>query len=158
MAIDALVKPLLRLEIFQGLKPLQITEIARNAERVVFREGQTIINSGAPGDGAYVLVSGEAVCVGQPGQPSGSEPIEPGSLLGELAMLVEHDYSVTVVAKGPVRALKIGRSAMHDQMRDDPRLAEHISHKITARLTALAAELRAIDGRLAQVAEARVSM
>ena len=156
MVMDALIKPLLRLEIFQGLKPLQITEIARQAERIVFREGDIIVHSGKPGDAAYVVVSGEAVCLKRSGGHVRAEPIEAGSLIGELAMLVEHDYSITVVAKGPVRALKIGREAMHDQMRDDRHLAEHISAKITARLSRLAAELRGIDSRLARVAEARI--
>lgn len=158
MAIDALIKPLLRLEIFQGLKPLQITEIARQAERIVFREGDIIIHSGAPGDAAFVIVSGEAVCLKRTGVNVRAEPIEPGSLIGELAMLIEHDYSVTVVAKTPVRALKLVRESMHGQMRDDRHLAEHISGKITERLTRLAAELRMIDGRLAHAAEARVEL
>jgi CRP-like cAMP-binding protein len=61
------------------------------------------------------------------------------------------------VAKTPVRALKIAREAMHEQMRDDRRLAEHISGKITDRLTRLAAELRTIDGGLARAAEARIA-
>jgi CRP-like cAMP-binding protein len=158
MAMDALIKPLLRLEIFQGLKPLQITEIARQAERIVFREGDIIVHSGASGDAAYVIVSGEAVCLKRSGTNVRAEPIEAGSLVGELAMLVEHDYSITVVAKTPVRALKLSREAMHGQMRDDRHLAEHISGKITARLTKLAAELRTIDSRLAHVAEARVEL
>lgn len=153
MTVDALVKPLLRLEIFQGLRPLQITEIARRAERIVFRDGQVIVHSGTPGDGAYVVVSGEALCLTRAGARPGPEPIQPGSLIGELAMLIEHDYAITVVARGTVRALKLTREAMHDQMRDDTVLAGHISDKITGRLAMLAAELRKIDGRLAQVTQ-----
>ena len=38
MSMDAVSAHLVRLEIFHGLKPLQITEIARHAERVVFKE------------------------------------------------------------------------------------------------------------------------
>lgn len=154
MAVDTLVRPLLRLEIFQGLRPLQITEIARQAERMVFSPGQMIVHAGTPGDGAYVIVSGVAVCIGRGNTRIAPEPIEPGSLIGELAMLVEHDYAITVVAREPVRALKITREAMHAQMREDAMLAEHISNKITSRLASLAAELRRIDGRLSKAAEA----
>ena len=153
MTVDALVKPLLRLEIFQGLRPLQITEIARRAERIVFSPGQVIVRAGTPGDGAFVIVAGEAICIGRETSRIKPEPIEPGSLIGELAMLVEHDYAITVIARGPVRALKIVREAMHEQMRDDARMAEHIGAKITSRLTSLADELRRIDHRLAHVAE-----
>jgi CRP-like cAMP-binding protein len=149
MAIDPLVSPLLRLEIFQGLRPLQITEIARRAERMVFREGQIIVHSGTQGDGAYVIVAGETASLCRGDGQVRRERVEPGSLIGELAMLIEHEYAVTIVARGPVRALKITREAMHEQMRHDPALAEQLSDRITARLTKLAAELRAIDGVLA---------
>lgn len=153
MTVDALVKPLLRLEIFQGLRPLQITEIARRAERMVFRPGQVIIHAGVRGDGAYVIVSGDAVCIGRGTVSIDPEPIEAGSLIGELAMLVEHDYAITVVARGPVRALKLVRETMHEQMCDDVRMAEHVGAKITSRLASLAAELRRIDSRLAHAAD-----
>jgi CRP-like cAMP-binding protein len=149
MAIDALVRPLLRVEIFQGLKPIQITEVARRAERVVFRDGQIIVHSGTPGDGAYVIADGEAVCRRRNGDRAISEPIETGSLIGELAMLVEHEYTITVVAKGTVRALKITREAMHEQMCDDLHLAEHLSAKIAERLKRISVELRQIDAALA---------
>jgi CRP-like cAMP-binding protein len=86
------------------------------------------------------------------------EPIESGSLIGELAMLVDHDYAITVVARGSVRALKLVRETMHEQMRDDARLAEHISAKITSRLAGLADELRRIDSRLAHIAEAHAAV
>lgn len=157
MTVDVLVKPLLRLEIFQELRPLQITEVARRAERMVFSPGQLIVHAGTPGDGAFVIVSGDAVCVGRGTSRIKPEPIEPGSLIGELAMFVEHDYAVTVIARGPVRVLKIMREAMHEQMRDDASMAEHISTKITSRLTSLADELRRIDSRLAHVAEIHAS-
>jgi CRP-like cAMP-binding protein len=148
MSIDALVAPLLRLEIFQGLRPLQITEIARQAERVVFKDGQVIVHSGTPGDAAYVLVSGDAVCRRRNASRAATEAVETGSMVGELAMLIEHEYAVTVVAKSTVRALKITRESMHDQMRDDVRLAEHLSAKITERLKRLSAELRRVDNAL----------
>jgi CRP-like cAMP-binding protein len=53
MAIDRLVAPLLRVPLLAGLKPLQITELARQAERVVFRRGDTITRAGEPADGAF---------------------------------------------------------------------------------------------------------
>lgn len=157
MSFDVIVKPLLRLDLFQGLKPLQITEIARRAERIVFRPGQVIIDAGARGDGGYVIVSGDAVCISRGTVRISPEPIEPGSLIGELAMLVEHEYAITVVARGPVRALKLTREAMHEQMCDDARMAEHISAKITARLAGLADELRRIDSRLAHATALQVA-
>ena len=144
MAIDTLVAPLLRVELFQGLKPLQITEIARQAERIVFKTGDRITAAGQQASAAFLVVSGEANWL-DPGNSGAPEPVEAGSLIGEMAMLIEHEYGATVIAAGPVRCLKLNRTAMHAQMLDDPALAEHLTAKITARLTRVARELQAID-------------
>jgi CRP-like cAMP-binding protein len=149
MAIDALVAPLLKIALFQGLRPLQITEIARRAERIVFKPGQVIMEADRAGDAAFVIVSGNAARTKGPDVGPSPEPIAAGSLIGEMAMLVETEHSSTIVATSPVRALKITRSAMYEQMADDAALAEHLVAKITARLQSLATELRKIDQSLA---------
>jgi len=149
MAIDALVKPLLSIELFQGLKPLQITEIARRADRIVYRPGDVIIAEDQPADAAVVIVSGEAHRVSGPGIDAAGGVVPEGSLIGEMAMLIETLPTSTVVARSPVRALRIARSEMHQQMEADPSLAEHFVDRISRRLGQLADELRSIDQVLA---------
>ncbi len=148
--MDAVSAHLVRLEIFHGLKPLQITEIARHAERVVYKSGQVLIEDGQAGDCAIIVVGGEAVRTKAPmGRAEEEEPIEPGSMLGEMSMLIETDYSSTVVARSAVRALRITRDAMLTMMLEDPSLAEHLVAKVARRLHNIAAELRKIDVVLA---------
>jgi CRP-like cAMP-binding protein len=147
MAIDALVKPLLGVELFRGLRPLQITEISRRAFRTVYKPGETIIEANVQGDAAVLIVSGQAVRVAGPGAAVG-QPLPEGTLLGEMAMLIETEHSSTVVAKTPVRALRISRAEMHEQMADDCALADHFIHRIADRLKSIADELRVIDGVL----------
>ena len=152
MAIDAFAAQLRNLDVFRGLHPLQITEIAHQAERMVFRDGQMIVEAGKPGDGAFVLVHGTAEVVDEASAPA-LRGIVPGSLIGEMAMLIEHDYKISVVARGSVRALKIARSTLHGQMRADPRLSEHFVARISSRLAKVAVELRRIDEMMALAAE-----
>jgi CRP-like cAMP-binding protein len=149
MAIDRLVAPLLRVPIFAGLRPLQITEIARQAERAKFRRGDVITRAGEPGDGAYLIVSGPADRLVRSGFASAAEPIEPGSLIGEMAMLVEHEYRATVIARDRVLCLKITRGAVRAQMLEDASLARHFERRLSERLTRVADDLRQIDSILA---------
>ncbi len=149
MAIDALVQPLRCVALFHGLRPLQITEIARRAERIVYRPGDTIIAEDEEGDAAVLIVSGDAVQISGPEHDGMPIAIEPGSLVGEMAMLVETQHSATVIARGQVRALRITREEMHEQMQNDPAVADHLMHKIAGRLSHLANELRQIDESLA---------
>ncbi len=77
------------------------------------------------------------------------ENVVPGSLIGELAMLVEHDYGSTIVAHDRVFCLKLIRTEMHAQMREDAALAEHFRDRMTERLMQTAEALRRIDDALA---------
>ena len=148
MSKNALVAPLMRVGLFHGLTPLQVTEIARHAERIVFKAGDVITEAGTDGDAAYLIVAGPAVRAGDAETDYQDLAIEAGSLVGEMAMLIEHEYGSRVVARGQVRALRITRAALHDQMLADPALAHHLMMRIVARLTVVADELRRIDDTL----------
>jgi CRP-like cAMP-binding protein len=149
MTIDALVKPLLGVALLQGLRPLQITEIARRAERIVYRPGQIIIEENQPSDAAVLIVTGTAVRVSGPALSEQAEMVPTGALLSEMGMLIETVHSSTVVARTEVRALRLVRDDLHEQMAADPELADHFVQRIASRLTGMAAELRRIDVALA---------
>jgi CRP-like cAMP-binding protein len=154
MAIDALVLPLLNVPLFQGLKPLQISEIARRADRIVYKPGDVIVTAHADPDAAVLVVSGEAVRTEGPGLTEGVEAVPPGALISEMTMLIETECSSTVVARTAVRALRITRAEMLAHMTADPTLADHFIEKISGRLSSFVAGLRQIDETLAQVSGA----
>lgn len=152
MAIDALVLPLLNVPLFQGLKPLQLTEIARRADRIVYKPGDVIVTARAEPDAAVLVVSGEAVRTEGPGlEAGGKEDVPAGALISEMTMLIETECASTVVARTSVRALRITRSEMLAHMTDDPTLAEHFIDKISGRLSAFVEGLREIDQSLAKI-------
>lgn len=151
MAMNELVKALLSVELFQGLRPLQITEIGRRADRIVFKPGDVIAKRDTPGDAAILLIAGDACRMAGPfDQSPFDERLPTGSLIGEMAMLIETDYSSTIVARTSVRALRIKRSEMLAQMLDDQALADHLVQRISARLTVIAESLRGIDDQFAR--------
>ncbi len=146
MFIESLVEPLRRVALFQGLQPTQLSEIARQAERVQFKADDTIISEGQPADAAILIVSGTAKRTGGPS--TGDDTFGPGILLGEMAMLVETEYSSTVVCVEPIRALKITRERLLEQMSTDISLADHFVAQLSGRLRQLAAEFRKISKAL----------
>jgi CRP-like cAMP-binding protein len=150
MSIDAVVKALLGVELFQGLKPMQITEIARRTDRIAYKTGDVIVKQDAQGDAAILIVTGDAVRLAGPYDTDPRDELIPvGSLLGEMAMLIETDFRSTIIARTPVRALRISRRAMQAQMAEDQSLAGHLVQRISSRLSAIAQTLREIDDRLA---------
>lgn len=152
MAMDALVKPFLALPLFQGLKPLQVTELVRRADRIIYRPGDIIIAEDQIGEAAIIIVSGDAVRINTHEPGAAAEPVPEGAMISELAMLVETVHTATILARTTVKALRLTREDMHEAMADDPRLAEHLTQKITERLQKTAQELRAVDQALADLA------
>ena len=149
MSNEQLSAHLKRLEIFQDLDDRQLAEIARRADKIVYKSGQLLVADGEPGDAAVLVISGDAIRTKGHLTAAAQEPVEPGSLLGEMAMLIETDYSSTVVARSTVRALRITRDSMLAMMLEDSTLAEHLVAKVARRLHSIAAELRKIDVVLA---------
>jgi CRP-like cAMP-binding protein len=145
---EALIAPLRRVALFEGLSGEQLAAIARCAERIVFKPGDKIIEDGTDVGAAFLVVSGEARLLGS-GEGEESETVEPGSLLAEMSMFIDAEPSATVVATSAVRALKLERHAMLDRMTADPTLADHFVAAISGRLKDIALELRRIDRTLA---------
>ncbi len=148
MSTATLSAHFLRIEVFQGLSPAIIAEIARRAERVVYRPGQHLIEDGQLGDAAVLVVDGQVNRI----QPDGEQPVETGSLLGEMAMLVETQHTSTVVAETSVRALRIPRTQMLEILAEDPQVADHFIQKVVQRLKRVADSLRQVDSMLASAA------
>jgi CRP-like cAMP-binding protein len=146
MVNPALAAPLMRLELFRGLAPRQIEAIARAAEKVIARDGDVICEAGIAADAAILVVSGPAFRVHAAGRPP--QLVEPGSLIGEMAMLTEHTFGITVIARGQVRLLRLERQAMRAVMLADRSIAEILAAGLSDRLSAVAGALRRIDQQL----------
>ena len=153
MVPDSLLTPLVRVSLFCGLSKTRLQAIADAAERIAIDGGTTIIAEGQPGEAAYLLVKGRAARLDRIGAPSEALPI--GTLVGEMAMLIETTHTATVVAIEPIKALKLTRAAMLAVMEHDPEIAAHFITKLSARLQTLADELRAVESGLDPSAPAK---
>jgi len=134
-------------QLFKALSDSQIDALYYSAGVAWFDSGAEITRADAPGSAAFLLCSG-SVSVADAAEASGyQEPLGPGALIGELAMLTDVTYAATVIAAEPVRALVIERDALYSVLEADPEIAEHLSTMLTFRLASLAEELRAVDER-----------
>jgi CRP/FNR family cyclic AMP-dependent transcriptional regulator len=149
MAGEANIELLQAIPIFNGLSTSQLAMILGAARKVFFTEGQPIIEQGQSGETAYVILSGGAVS--RLADSPHEDVLLPGAMIGELAMLVEMTYAMTVTATERVRALAISRGDLYAVMDRDPALAQHFADKLMQRLLDLADELRAVDEQFAAI-------
>lgn len=157
MVAQTVVTPLRHLPLFEGLTAFQISEIARTAERVMFKPGQVIIQRDTRADAAYVIVAGDVLRIDGPELGERSEVVEPGSLIGEMAMIVETESTSTIIARDTVKALRIPRAQFLDHLGEDPKLADHLITRIVSRLQRVAHELQTVDTILGDQSEDQVT-
>jgi CRP-like cAMP-binding protein len=140
--LDSNVELLRALPIFKGLGEKQLTAILEAGKKVYFEPGQLLTRKDGAGDCAYLVLSGSVRCAGFPGMGIQSEPIGPGALVGEMAMLVETVYPLTVEASERVRALALRRSRLTRVMQRDPGIARQLADNLLLRLRSFAKDLR----------------
>lgn len=145
MISKVLIDALRHVELFGGLSPMQITEIARNAERIMYPEGAIVASIGDPANAAVLVIEGRVDCIVETKPPSVTTLL-PGTLIAEMAMFADFVHGATFVARSPVKAMRITREAMLAQMAEDPRLAELFIEKVAGRLRHVVQEMARIGG------------
>lgn len=102
-----------RVSILESLDEWERLTVADSLEAVSFADGDTIVEQGTAGHNFYMIVDGRA-CVLQ--TRSGSEPaVEVGQLatgdyFGEIALMLDRPRAATVVARGPLKCVKLDRA------------------------------------------------
>lgn len=151
MELETNAELLGRVPIFAGLSREQLIAIAGLGREVHFEQGKMVLGAGQTGHAAYLVLNGSVALKYEDDSTFAPEVLGFGTFLGELAMLVETTFTVSVITRWPVRALAIERKAMLAVMDEDPTIAWHFSGKLLERLQQLALDLKRVDGRFAMI-------
>ncbi len=148
MKLDSLVELLACVPLFQELTQEQLTRLAFEGEKVLIHSERPIISKDQAGDAAYLIVDGKALRVSGPGIEGQPEILEPGTFIGEMAMLIEASYGSSIIAYGEVKALRFTNKLMHELMQDDVSLAEHFSEHIRGKFMSFTSQLKSLENQL----------
>jgi len=143
--LDTHIELLRALPIFRGLGEKQLAAIVDCGKKTYFEAGQALTRKDQPGDIAFLVLSGTVRCTDFPGKGETTEPIGPGALIGEMAMLVETVYPLTVEASDRVRTLAFQRYRLTRVMRRDPTIARQLADNLLLRLRSFARDLRRFE-------------
>jgi|SRR5208337_464025 len=152
--LDHKIELLQRVPLFSRLSEELLSAVADSGKKTFFEAGENLIAEGETGSAAYLIMTGKAGCPRMEGGESLAEDLWPGTLVGELGMLVETVHNVTVTAQERLRALAFHRDEFRSVMEAHPELAQHIAEKLLVRLHGLAAEIRMVDEKLEQLEKA----
>ncbi|UYV71708.1 PRKAR1A [Cordylochernes scorpioides] len=87
--------------------------VADALEPVSFKDGEVIVMQGHPGDDFYIIVDGMAVVLQQKDRDEFLMEVGrlgPSDYFGEIALLLDRPRAATVVAKGPLKCIKLDRA------------------------------------------------
>ncbi len=152
--LDRKIELLQQVPLFAGLSEELLSAVADSGKKTFFEAGDKLITDGEAESAAYLVMTGKAGCRRIEGGEALIEDLWPGTLVGELGMLIETVNNVTVTAQERLRALAFHRDAFRTVMEAYPELAQHISEKLLVRLHGLAAEIRRVDEKLAELEKA----
>jgi CRP/FNR family transcriptional regulator, cyclic AMP receptor protein len=119
--------------LFASLNERHRRKVAGCASIRRFHEGAALMKEGQPGEALYVILDGE-VSIRPPGRKALVRGV--GSFVGELALLDGGPRTATVVARGDVLTLAIGRARFHKLLVSEPRIAVAIAEELAKRLRA----------------------
>ncbi|KAK7112360.1 cAMP-dependent protein kinase regulatory subunit isoform X2 [Littorina saxatilis] len=102
-----------KVSILENLDKWERLTVADALEPVQFEDGQEIVKQGEPGDDFFIILEGTAAVLQR--RADNEEPVEVGRLgpsdyFGEIAMLLDRPRAATVVARGPLKCVKLDRS------------------------------------------------
>jgi CRP-like cAMP-binding protein len=140
------------IELFATVSPDRRVELARDAHEHLYCSGEAIVRQAEGGSSMFVVLSGRARVVLEPG---GQEVavIEPGGFFGEMSMLTGDARTATVRAIDDVRTLEISAERFRALAIEQPDLVEHISRVVSTRRVGLD-EARAVAAASAAAATA----
>jgi len=101
--------------------------------------GEVLFSAGDVTPGAYVLISGSLTVTDRSANGGAGSSIdidEPGTAIGELAMIAKHPRRATVTAKTDVELLLVPRETFNKLIQQFPGLAEKAAEKIKSDLGA----------------------
>lgn len=136
--------------LFPIAKTTTLATIVQMSTRYVYGPSMPIIQAGAEGTGAHIIIEGTAEQVAANGESCGPK-YGPRTLLAPMCMFVSTTYDSTVVARDMVEALEIPRSAMRMILRFDPEFAGHLAQRIDNSLNGLTTRLRQLDAELCAI-------
>jgi len=102
-----------KVSILESLDQWERLTVCDALEPCSFEDGEEIVVQGQPGDDFFIIVEGNAVVLQR--RNESEEPIEVSRLgvsdyFGEIALVLNRPRAATVVARGPLKCVKLDRS------------------------------------------------
>jgi CRP-like cAMP-binding protein len=145
----SLIEILKKAPIFENLTDDQLKKIAARGEEKSVEEGDLLFKEGDTGNDAYVVLDGRiqiTVAMDRPTEQAPVHTVTEGGILGEFALVSDHERSASARASKDTRLFVFSREAFIAIGEEDPKLGYRVlfdlSQILVGRLIKTTRELR----------------
>lgn len=130
---------LARFDLFKPLSPAELASLGESARSALYAPGEAIIRQGDPGTELFAVERGrvEVVIALENRQPLRVATLEPGAVVGELALLTGERRTATVQALAETEVIVISRNAFKQVFDQNPELMDRLSKRLAQRMDQL---------------------
>jgi cAMP-dependent protein kinase regulator len=123
------------IKLLAGLSSSQLDDVSRRLKQVRFRQGETLLREGDPGDEMYLIDSGRVRVVRGVGRDARIlAELGAGDAVGEMALLTGNPRSATVTALADTQAWSVSQADFDTLVATYPSLALSLSRLLSERL------------------------
>ena len=134
-----------RVPFFADFSDDQLRLLAFGAESRMYRAKQVIFRQGDLADSGFVITEGQVrMTISNQGVDQQSQLLDPGSLIGEMALVAETRRTAMATATEDVKVIQIRRILFRRVMDEYPALAAQIRDRLTVRLSNIIGDLEQI--------------
>jgi CRP-like cAMP-binding protein len=137
--------------LFDELTSEQLRLLAFGAERVSVQEGRDLYREGQRAECGFVVASGEIHLFRETDRGRHVlKHIEPGMILGELALITETQRLTGATAAEDTHLIRINRSLFRRMLEEYPETAAALHRRLSGRLKSMLTEIGKLEDRFAE--------
>ena len=149
MALDDHIRTLSGVRLFAGFSQDQLRLLAFGAEAMALPAGRKLYREDDDADSAYIVVHGKIKLYREnEGEPVDIGMAEPGSTLGEMALIADTRRLTSAEAATNAEVLRINRSMFRRILEEYPETAEALRDRIIEDLQAMIRKIEQVGERL----------
>lgn len=151
MSLESDVRLLQQVPMLSEFSEDKLRLLAFSAENRTFRHGQRLFNAGDRADSGFVVGSGRVALYAPGDLVNPIDLVEPGRLVGELALIVEGERAFTAIADGEVAVIQIRRPLFRRMLDEYPEVAQRLHDRFAGRLADTTHALMQVKERLDRI-------
>ncbi|MEM0907889.1 MAG: Crp/Fnr family transcriptional regulator [Pseudomonadota bacterium] len=135
MSLDSDTDALRKIPLFRGVDDQKLRLLAFMSTRARFEAGEHLMDEGAFGDVAYIILNGEAdVMINTPSGQQLVATVGKNDFVGEIALLIDVPRTATVRASSTLLALAIEKEEFFKLLKTFPDMAVEVMRALAHRL------------------------